>query len=1154
MARFRVYSTLAYQIEPEVTDPEQQDDLRSLINNSVDCYVDLSVPRILCMFEADSSRVSRSRQGFLAEYVADDRSELFSGVVREIRALEGDGSEADWTLFDDGEASNVVWEFDAAGPRSLGDLGADLSLKLVLEELLEEGVKLDLGITGNREAAVAVTHLARETDSDAAVAISSNGRTPALDDTGLVLKPGTGANFDPLDDRTKTTIESRLQDQKSRIRNWYESTMREELDALVDGELEVWPRYAELQRLETALGDDGIGRSDHGLRTEQATRLRTLVRSLVRNEQPADEQVDPKVLDNPIREDLTATARQWVADERRAIEEHAAERTVTVLQEDITALRELDRPIEQDALRRLLAVLDKGVSSDQAFDHPAAQSFADHVAMFERSDALSAKEKEEVENELRRRLEDRLDEVVANERFDLLERFERWLDDDEGLNRIEQSKRLKRAKRLLDRGERDSDWVSAGKRGDGGWGAVDDRGNGVSVPVFERLLSDIESNPVLPPEKKTEVRSTVGDRLDEEIDQHRADAEELYREKLSSHVAAIHDDEASIEQRYRRLEDLKRVRSTDTRSGERSREVGSFLRDVESLREHPLLDDDDARAIVVDVDAEIETRQAALYDRKRKRIRGGFRRELEEALDDLDSATHAQLDDELERVEGYLTGRVEARDYPDRPALQEAKRYLDELGVRRSQEETILDRPDRESLHAELQDQLSAAREELRHGKLDELKGELEDRLAAFREASFATENQLAVLDWLLAYPYRGDAPKIDLPGGYDRRDGIQERTERLTELLGDDLAVDGASLLEGAERSELATYYENRLEEVRTALSADLLESLEGTVKQRYDEAIVVDSESASIDAVNEAIDRLESRRSEIRTLCNGSITGSDYLDQQTIERVGMLDSDHGEALRTELLRYVDEEAERLKARRAELVRDSYLDAIQSVVDAEAPPSDRLVALSGIREILKVGHAERLPIVDERRLVENRNEIGKEERETISDRLDATEPELFDQYRLHVERTVRGGFRAHFERDSRTTAVTVDSYLQLLDGGEYDERLLDSEYLDPPVDCIDELRRMKSYLTTGQYQELSGAIRGAAKRYDDGEAGSGSSVPARLPGVDGSVGNRLAGFTKFVPSWQVAVVALACFLLGLIAGVAIVALGLFEYVPPGLV
>ena len=1109
MAEFRVYTTLAYQIEPKVRDPEPRSDIERLGDNGVDCYVDLSEPRIVCMFEADTSRVSRSRQRFLAEYVADDRSELLPGVVREIRALETDASAGTWEIFDE-QASNVVWEFDAAESRSLGDLGADLSLELVLEELLEEGTDLDLGITGYREAAVAVTHFVREIDATPTLAVSSNGRTSPLDAVDLVLKPGTDANFDPLDDGTKSVIASRLQDQKSRISGWYESTMREALDGLVDGDRTVWALYAELDRLERALSAERLDADD--LRTEEAGRIVALVRSLRRNERPPNRRVNPEVLD--------ASGRTELAEERQAVEENATDRSVERLEADLDALREFDRATEQGALRRARDALDAGGSGE--FDRGAVRTFSEHVAELEDSDALDADGKASVREEIDGLIDDRLDEILANERDDLLDRFETWLDDEIASEEAERAVHLERAMALLD-GERSS--------------ADDD-----AVVAFERLLEDVRTNGVLPEDGKADVRSTLRERIEAEIDRLRTRAKDRHRDRLSAHVADIADADASVAERYRRLGAAKTACRPGQNPSDRSEAVDAVVWETRSLRDHPLLDEDDAREVTAEIEAEIETEREALYDRERKSIEGGFRTALEAVGDGDEGADHARLHDELTRVEQYLLGQIGADRYPDRATLADAKEYIDAFDVRRGDGETILDQEDRESLRLRFQEWLTATQRGIRQDRLETLKGEIDDQLSAFREASFETENQIAVIDGLLEYHTTGSISSIDLPTDPDerRQQEIQDHVDPLSAFAGSDVDADGAAVLQEAERGELSRYFGDRLERLRETLSANLADSVEGTVIQRYDEAVVVDpdAEGTTLAEVSEAVDRLEELPSEIKRLCNGSITDSEYLDERTIVRARLLERSHSDRLRDGLIEHVEAEADRLKARRADLVRGAFDGAIESVVGADAPLKQKLVALSGIRQILRVGDADRLPIVDAGALVESRDELDGTQRTAVGEHIDSAESSLFGAYKQSVERTVEGGFRSHYERDDRQTDVLAEMFRKLLDEGEEDGALTDSDLLRPATRSVHELRELKPHLDTEQYQQLYTTIHGIAESYaSDEPSGRFDRIAGKLPGPlgrRGSVSN--AGW----PSGRAIGTGLALLVVGVVIGVGI--------------
>lgn len=1105
MAAFRVYNTLAYQLEPAVTDPDQREDVRQMANNNVDCYLDLSELRIVCSFEADSSHVSRDIQRYIAEYVADDPADLLTGIVREIRGLEGPESDGDWELIRD--SSNVFWEFDADRSRSLADLGADLGLRLVLEELVEDRVKLDLGITGYREAAIAVAHLAYKTDGSQRIAVSSNGRTSAVESADLVFKPGADANFTPLNERTKSAIQSGLTDRKSWIRDWFESEMRGELDALVDGDLPHWSVHSELGRLESALSEDTEG-SASDLRTEEASRIAALVDALRRDEHPPSERVDPKILDRSTKEELIAGIEADVTVERRAIEEEAIDRSLETLRDPLSRLRSLDRAAEIEALNRAREALDG--TFDEDHDRDPVASFADYADAIRESGLHEEAEREELFDRLREEIDDRLDTIVANERADLFEWFERWLDGVTDPETTDRPAKLRRARSLLDDDE-DTEgsegWVSAtSDRDDDGWGAVGDS-HDVSVPTLESILEQLRSSTVLSDEEKPTIQALFRERVGEEIDRVRENERERFREELLGYVDAVVVADLAIEKRYRRLGSLRDA--LDARTEPESDRLAEFAAEVEALRSHPLLDDD-ARTVTDAVESEIESERERLLDRKRKLVDGGVRRELDRIVDRTDSVDHAQLHEELETAERYLLGEIDEAAYPDRSYLEGLKGHIDELDVRRSGPDPILTRGERQRLRTTCKEYLQAARRAVRRDRLDSLQSEVDERIEAFREASADTENKLVVVEGLLEHHTRGSSETIEIPNdaGDDQIAELERHYSQLSVFLKKDVTVEGVEVLQRDEQTELVDHFEEKLTELRDALASEVADDLQAEIRRQYEQRVVVDPDTATIDEIAEAIDVLEYLESEVERLYNGSIVGSQYLYDETIERTKRLGTKHKGELREKLVSYVEEEVERLKQHRQEIARERFVDAVDRVAESDGSIEDQLVALYGIRQVLLGGRPDEVRIVDGDALRSYREELDEDGRQTIKDRIESTKRDLLDEYERFVQRSVEGAFRAHYEHDDRQTGVVADTFLKLLDEGEEDESLSESDYLRPAVERVRELRELKRLPILGndRYTQLYHTIHGTAEQYAAADESESESRFARLPSFGGDV------------------------------------------------
>lgn len=1159
MGEFRVYSTLAYQIEPTVHDPDQREDIRQLANNNVDCYLDLAESRIVCAFEANSSHVSRSKQRFLAEYVADETEELLLGIPQRIEALEEDDSDGDWELIR--ESSNTVWGFESAQPRSLEDLGTDFGLELALEDLVEDGAKLDLGITGYPEAAVAVTYFASEIEGNQTIGVSSNGRTSAVRSAELVLKPGAAANFDPLNDRTASLIGKRINNQKSRIWDWFESAMHGELVELVGSDLSHWSLYDELGGLESALTGGTPESTDHFIRTEQAARIVELARALQQNEQPADERVSPKILDQSTRETLIEGVLEAVRDKQQAIERHAFECTLGVLHTDLSALESLDRPAEQSALERARSVLD--VSPEEASDCDAPSSFTDHVVAYRESDLHRHEERERITEEIREEIDDRLDEIVANERGEFVDRFEQWLaeltDPDVTTNR---ATKLRNAESLLknDSSRDEKGWVSATDDGSDEWDDIHGRDDGPSsvddsnadessLPELESLLEDVRTNEVLPDDEQSSLSEQFLEDVWEEKSEFRENEKERYRERLSEHVDAVVDAEGSIKERYNRLGTMKDLCSGASVPRSHTR-LYEFVYDLMAVRSHELFSQDDVKEITADIESRIEDERDALVDRKRDLVVDGVENELDEALARLDeerSPDHTQLRDELETVRRYLNNEIREPEYPDRPYLQGIKRRIDEIDIRNSGADSILTqkkfREIRASLRNEIGSLLADAQEEIRQDKLESFKTAIDDPVSALRESSLGTAIKIELTDSLLEYHKRGST-STEIRSVEELSDEQQDELADLHRQLSAfarDPEAEGEEVLDDARLRELSAHYETELSRLRDDLCSELADDLTEEVKRQYEEQMVLNPKT--VPELTDTIETLEGLQREVKTLANNSHNTSQFLDGETVDQVKLIDSKYKDQFRKELLEFLQTKVEDLRDRSPAMIRDELMKKTAKVVDSDAATKEKLVALSKLEDILKHRDVDEVPIVNAGPLVEHRDELGSEGYNDNSDAIEYEQDQLYWNYKQSVQETVSQVFEKHAEEIEANTSVVADTFVDLVDDYQEGNALENTDSVQPAVEQLREIRELEDHLSDERHDELQTAVRDAANRYaSEGSSDDGGSSTEDLSA--GSDSGLLSGSGARSRRATIGVLLVAVVLLAVGGGIGAYATG----------
>lgn len=1103
MGEFRVYNTLAYQIEPAVQNPDQREDIKQLAKNNVDCYLDLGESRIVCAFEANSSHVSRSRQRFLAEYVADESENLLLGISQQIKALEEGGSTDDWELFRD--SSNTVWEFESAQSRSLADLGIDFALELAVEDLVEGGAKLDLGITGHREAAVAVTYFALSSEGDRTVGVSSNGRTPALRSAAVVLEPGVSANFEPLNDRTASLIGERINDEKSRIEEWFESTLHDNLGELIGGDLTHWSLYDEVSELDSALAQEPPELPTQFNGTDQTARIVELSRALQENEQAPGERVSPKVLDQQTREALTEEIIEAVSDTQERIERHAFECTLGVFYTDLSSLESLGRAGEQSALNRARSTLHG--ASQEASQPDALLSFTNHVTAYQESNLHTPEERAKVTEEIREAVDERLDEIVAEEQREFTGRFEQWLNELTDLGAAEhRSTKLRNAESLLKtespRGESqrelpasDMNSKQSSRHSNSNSSSSHDglSADNSSLAGLQSLLKDIRTSEVLSNDEQSSLIQELLNKVQKTISNFRESEKERYRERLLGHVEAVVNADNSIRERYDRLgamEDLCSGKAI-SRSGP---QIDKFDSDLEAIRTHELFSSSDVKEITTDIEARIEDERQSLVARKRDNIEEDVEKGLDKMLGRLgkeQSSNHTQLYDELRMVRQYLVNDTRELEHSNKPYLRRIKQRIDEITTRNSGSDSLLTRNGfgkvRGSLRNEIKSQLTDAEQKIQHDKLESLKSRIDDRVLALRESRLEVAIKIQFTDYLLEY-HKWGSTDTEIQSAEElsdeRQDELSDHYRQLSEFAQNPEAG-GVDILDETDLNELSNHFKSELSKLRDELCSKLADSLTKEVKQQYEDQVKLAPETVA--ELTATIDTLEELQREVRTLYNNTHTNSQFLEEDTVRRIKILDTEHKDQFKNDLLEFLNTEIQDLRERRPAMVREEFTQKINKIVNSDVTTKEKFIALSKVGDVLDHRDVETVPVINADPLIEHRHELNRGGYDEITDTIESAQNRLYQNYKESVQATVSQVFEKHAEEATANTSVVADTFVELVDEYQEGNALEETQSVRPAVEKVREIQELEPHLSKQQHEDLRTALRDTVSRYASG-------------------------------------------------------------------
>lgn len=1057
MATLKIFNTLGYQVDPPTeTQTEADATLGPLIKDSVQFYIDRDARRVICYFRAKSDVGSSFRPDhFFADFHGDDSRTLVSDFLREMERLSGknDGDSewhAEWQLLDDMEEFNLLWLLQSAGDRDLTDLGLSPGEQLVIQNLVEEGDRLEIALIDFEAVAVTVAFLRSRVDADFSLAVSKNGRVSSVEGVDLVLAPGYDANFTPLSDASAQKMRERRDRQEEDIRDWYIQTAERALDTVAEESADVFEEYRTLSSVQQAFERD----EGDGLAREPAETLHDLVQSLETNS-PTSEGYDPRILTPETRSNLAHDIRDYVATDLEALSQAADDRVRSVFSEHVEAVRTESRPRQYDALHAMRRVADTEVASPDDPDHPEAEQFSQHIRELERSELLAGDEQRQLREEVLTELAEAIDDCVETECTVLENRFRQAIEELRSRPNEEQGAVLRQVQARLT------------------GGTASEHPRQELPESFENVLADLENNHILAEETVKSLREQFVETVESREEELLENQAEHYRQRLSESIESFRAEAPDLEAEYRALSTASQladsVWTNESADDGAAGDIGEFRAVIRELNADSLLSSRRARRVRREVHEELEAAIATVEDEKQRETLEYIENRLSSITDQTRERGYEETLALLDALREYARGHLQATRRVDAASEQSVWEFLQTLAPivpGTSQSSVVLDETACREIRKAFRERVADAEAAVQAERKAELEHQFERELtAAVDDERLGTAGKVVLLKRLLMDSRETDGDNDTLRAVLEREASeneqmLKRRYKTINTILE---TVSGENaVLTPQDRRLLRSAFTDRLEERVDALQAELVTELVGRIEDTVEaEYVEPTRQDASLEELDEAVSGLEGLRRSLSPVLDGRVNDESLgLSAQLRDELALLDETHRGSVEAELDESLAGYIDSLSEQRSQRVKELYEAELSAVAESEREPEAKLAAYTAISDTVGgVPPSDDVDLENGDRLRDHREALTSTDREAVEDAISESREGAVSELQDELVTSTLEAVDAYCDRSRYHIQTGLESFAGYLSGNEFNP---DEEHLREACETVDRARTLK--------------------------------------------------------------------------------------------
>jgi len=1086
MTKLTIYSTLGYQVEPDPGGKkEAKGAVRGLIDGSVEFFADSDSKTVVGYVRANSS-VSGGRQydHFFAEFKADQFDNILDEFVEELQKLESGASnpDADWEFREDKERFNLPWLFESARGSALTDLGLSIGEQLAVEQLLEEGERLEVGVNGWESAAIAVRHLLEHTSNDVSIAVSSDGRKPSIDSTTLVIEPEHEKNFTPLSEATASKMVDRRDGIKEDIKNWFQSEIKTQLDILVNSsERAAWETWAEISQISNKVRRPASNIETTDLETKPGTRILELVQAL-KNGVVVDQRYDPKVLSDESTQTLLDWIRNQVQEAVQEFQTKAYDYCEAEFDTLIESVNEQDAESAHRSFTQMRQILEGNTSRKDTDYSDEVQKFAEYYNQVLDTDLLNQTQTRKLVDSLQNRIDDLIDEYITTERDRVRERFDTAIEELRDRSYETVAEQIQVATAVLeDPSSRDV--------------------NRSKAPLkFRRAVSTLEKSEILSGQEKKALRANIL----QELNEARSELEDEYKEEqkrqLQSSIESAQNRTNNLDEEFKLLCLVKRrLASHEIEAGEFT-EFSRINSQIAKIEDDSLLSGADITSIRSETKRAVDGWIEDVREEKAASLLDTLENELSAFLRSTDERAKSLT--QLRDLRRYCDNRISQQELPDNTWINRIQSQIDTVTDTEFRGIPLFDRQRQQNILDDFKDSVKSEIEGLKTEEKNQLTSDFNETLERIvNNDRFSARNKIVVLRYILS--------ELDEKGHHESP--TEARRRKLTETAAPDLDKYSTDLKEVLKtvlhnesdvltrtgHREVKEQFRDRavedLDTLQRDLAADVSNRIQTAIRSLSDEGRT--SDAADIKTITAAIDQLNQLISDLETRSHSQFRKLD-LPEETLEGFDLLDPEYQQQVTEEAVDSAEEQLTSLQDKRSKQVADLFQSEIEQIETSVNSPRDKIAEYTEIRRVMNnQRNRSSNTLSDTDRLRSYRTHLTDEDRERIESRIQENRRTAVQTLKESVVQDVESALTAYDETDAHT-ATGVNSFLEFLDGEDFDPRW---DSIQQAVDRVQQIREF-SELHSRERDEILNGIRSVAEDYyedaDGPEPGRGFSVP----------------------------------------------------------
>jgi hypothetical protein len=866
-------------------------------------------------------------------YRGDDPESLPTELVAHLDALsEKEG----WKFYRDDPRFTVPWSVADAGVRSPEDLNIETGPLFTVKRLIEDRKRLDFGFRGYEQAAGALDYFLREENDEAVYAIASNGRVGPVSDVELVLVPGHNNNFDLLSESTRSQIKTRYAKLESETRSYYQDQAIEYVEAIAeDDDLTPVRTLEELQRLERCLagstGDDTAVSefySDHA--RSVVTRMSAIQSGAAVGNAPS-----PAVLNQGTRRNLIDEIRNVVTETRRTYTENFEQEVRSILEENLSKLRDENPSTELAGLEAIEDRLSYGIGTNQEGPPRQTEQIIELIAQMEDTGVLEDSEKADLTDLIRSNVAERKADLKSTVEEDLRDRIRIWIDElpsESTSLALHIARKTELLQTAIQNADESPELEQAVSR---------------SPESFDQLVQSLHRNEII--EEGT--RSQLLRKFCNDLSEFRSEVVEQRKKELrtraDNQLAQLQEDTRTTEEYT--VVTRRRSLLNQYSDIEHPKLVG-LAEFAEEIDNEPLFTPEEKRNLRSYVRRRLRNREKELKREEKEKLKSRTTYYREDAVESrLDSDKRSEAIELLESVETYLNGRTGATSLPDTLRAP----YRSQLQILAGDDEhEILSDEDLEEIHSDLAGSRSETMTKLREEEYDAILRAIEEEIEELRD-DLNDEPAVAVtvFNHLKEYLESVDASTIEDPRIPDTPKSTAVRIQRVREIA--DRTTDAEDVLSGEHQRRLR-------QKLKSTLDSALYSAREDFVNERVTRlAEFVETEyvpeDATVDRIDESISSVESRKSAIQEQGDLSDSILDAGDDWTEEIHGeMLGDTHRSNFEERAVSALADVIQDLKRDKCAIFRDQIDTKIDEIADSEDPGDAKIRELRELSNVLQ--------------------------------------------------------------------------------------------------------------------------------------------------------------------------------------------------------